>query len=56
MKANIGSIESWEGIGEEVYLVGVRGYFVSEIIKKEDGEGIVVGFGGERGVKWGREV
>ena len=44
---NIATIQTSEGIADQVYFLPVTPYFVEEIIKKERPDGILLAFGAE---------
>ena len=44
---NIATIQTSEGIADQVYFLPVTPYFVEEIIKKERPDGILLAFGGQ---------
>ena len=44
---NIATIQTSEGIADQVYFLPVTPYFVTEIIKKERPDGILLAFGGQ---------
>ncbi|WP_298775220.1 carbamoyl-phosphate synthase large subunit, partial [uncultured Empedobacter sp.] len=44
---NIATVQTSEGIADEVYFLPVTPYFVEEVIKKEKPDGVLVAFGGQ---------
>ena len=44
---NIATIQTSEGIADQVYFLPVNAHFVTEIIKKERPDGILLAFGDE---------
>ena len=50
---NIATIQTSEGIADEVYFLPVTPYFVTEIIKKERPDGILLAFGGQTALNCG---
>ncbi|SFQ50530.1 carbamoyl-phosphate synthase (glutamine-hydrolyzing) large subunit [Hymenobacter arizonensis] len=44
---NIATVQTSEGLADEVYFLPVTPYFVEEVIKKERPDGILVAFGGQ---------
>ena len=53
---NIATIQTSEGIADEVYFLPVTPYFVEEIIKKERPDGILLAFGGQTALNCGTEL
>ena len=53
---NIATIQTSEGIADEVYFLPVTPYFVTEIIKKERPDGILLAFGGQTALNCGTEL
>ena len=53
---NIATIQTSEGIADRVYFQPVTPYFVTEIIKKERPEGILLAFGGQTALNCGTEL
>ncbi len=53
---NIATIQTSEGIADEVYFLPVTPYFVAEIIKKERPDGILLAFGGQTALNCGTEL
>ena len=50
---NIATIQTSEGIADQVYFLPVTPYFVEEIIKKERPDGILLAFGGQTALNCG---
>ena len=53
---NIATIQTSEGIADEVYFQPVTTHFVTEIIKKERPDGILLAFGGQTALNCGTEL
>ena len=53
---NIATIQTSEGIADKVYFLPVNTYFVTEIIKKERPDGILLAFGGQTALNCGTEL
>jgi len=53
---NIATIQTSEGIADQVYFLPVTPYFVTEIIKKEHPDGILLAFGGQTALNCGTEL
>ncbi|WP_337420096.1 carbamoyl-phosphate synthase (glutamine-hydrolyzing) large subunit [Phocaeicola sp.] len=53
---NIATIQTSEGIADRVYFLPVTLYFVTEIIKKERPDGILLAFGGQTALNCGTEL
>ena len=53
---NIATIQTSEGIADRVYFQPVTPYFVTEIIKKERPDGILLAFGGQTALNCGTEL
>ena len=53
---NIATIQNSEGIADQVYFLPVTPYFVTEIIKKERPDGILLAFGGQTALNCGTEL
>lgn len=53
---NIATIQTSEGIADQVYFLPVTPYFVAEIIKKERPDGILLAFGGQTALNCGTEL
>ena len=53
---NIATIQTSEGIADKVYFLPVTPFFVTEIIKKERPDGILLAFGGQTALNCGTEL
>ena len=53
---NIATIQTSEGVADKVYFLPVTPYFVTEIIKKERPDGILLAFGGQTALNCGTEL
>lgn len=53
---NIATIQTSEGIADTVYFQPVNTHFVTEIIKKEKPDGILLAFGGQTALNCGTEL
>ena len=53
---NIATIQTSEGIADKVYFLPVTTHFVTEIIKKERPDGILLAFGGQTALNCGTEL
>ena len=53
---NIATIQTSEGIADQVYFLPVNTHFVTEIIKKERPDGILLAFGGQTALNCGTEL
>ena len=53
---NIATIQTSEGVADRVYFLPVTPYFVTEIIKKERPDGILLAFGGQTALNCGTEL
>ena len=53
---NVATIQTSEGIADKVYFLPVTPFFVTEIIKKERPDGIMLAWGGQTGLKVGTEL
>ena len=53
---NIATIQTSEGIADKVYFQPVTPHFVTEIIKKEQPDGILLAFGGQTALNCGTEL
>ncbi|MCF0178915.1 MAG: carbamoyl-phosphate synthase (glutamine-hydrolyzing) large subunit [Bacteroidales bacterium] len=53
---NIATIQTSEGIADKVYFQPVNPHFVTEIIKKERPDGILLAFGGQTALNCGTEL
>ena len=46
LNPNIATIQTSEGVADKVYFLPITPYFVEEVIKKEQPDGILLAFGG----------
>ena len=53
---NIATIQTSEGIADKVYFLPVNTHFVTEVIKKERPDGIMLAFGGQTALNCGTEL
>ena len=53
---NVATIQTSEGITDKVYFLPVTPFFVTEIIKKERPDGIMLAWGGQTGLNVGTEL
>ena len=53
---NVATIQTSEGIADRVYFLPVTPFFVTEIIKKERPDGIMLAWGGQTGLNVGTEL
>jgi carbamoyl-phosphate synthase large subunit len=53
---NIATIQTSEGIADKVYFLPVNAHFVTEIIRKERPDGILLAFGGQTALNCGTEL
>ena len=53
---NIATIQTSEGVADTVYFLPITPYFVTEIIKKERPDGILLAFGGQTALNCGTEL
>ena len=53
---NVATIQTSEGIADKVYFLPVNTHFVTEIIKKERPDGIMLAFGGQTALNCGTEL
>ena len=50
---NIATIQTSEGVADQVYFLPITPYFVEEVIKKERPDGILLAFGGQTALNCG---
>ena len=50
---NIATIQTSEDIADKIYFLPVTPYFVEEVIKKENPQGILLAFGGQTALNCG---
>ena len=53
---NVATIQTSEGIADKVYFLPVNAHFVTEVIKKERPDGILLAFGGQTALNCGTEL
>ncbi len=53
---NIATIQTSEGVADQVYFLPITPYFVEEVIKKEKPDGILLAFGGQTALNCGTEM
>ncbi len=53
---NIATIQTSEGIADQVYFLPVTPFFVEEVIKKEQPDGILLAFGGQTALNCGTQL
>ncbi|MBO7427209.1 MAG: carbamoyl-phosphate synthase (glutamine-hydrolyzing) large subunit [Paludibacteraceae bacterium] len=53
---NIATIQTSEGVADKVYFLPITPYFVEEVIKKEQPDGILLAFGGQTALNCGTEL
>ena len=53
---NIATIQTSDGVADEVYFLPITPYFVEEVIKKEKPDGILLAFGGQTALNCGTEL
>ena len=53
---NIATIQTSEGIADKVYFLPVTPFFVEEVIKKEQPDGILLAFGGQTALNCGTQM
>ena len=53
---NIATIQTSEALADKIYFLPVTPYFVERIIKKENPDGILLGFGGQTALNCGVEL
>ena len=56
INTNVATIQTSEGIADKVYFLPVTPFFVTEIIKKERPDGIMLAWGGQTGLNVGTEL
>ena len=52
---NIATVQTSEGVADQIYFLPVQPYFVEEVIKKERPDGILLSFGGQTALNGGVE-
>ncbi|WP_028896547.1 carbamoyl-phosphate synthase (glutamine-hydrolyzing) large subunit [Prevotella sp. HUN102] len=53
---NIATVQTSEGVADQIYYLPVQPYFVEEVIKKEKPDGILLSFGGQTALNCGVEL
>ncbi|MBI9063990.1 MAG: carbamoyl-phosphate synthase (glutamine-hydrolyzing) large subunit [Marinilabiliaceae bacterium] len=53
---NIATVQTSEGIADKIYYLPITPYFVEEVIKKENPQGILLAFGGQTALNCGTEL
>ena len=53
---NIATVQTSEGVADQIYFLPVQPYFVEEVIKKECPDGILLSFGGQTALNCGVEL
>lgn len=53
---NIATVQTSEGIADKIYYLPVTPYFVEQVIKKEQPQGILLAFGGQTALNCGTEL
>ena len=53
---NIATVQTSEGVADQIYFLPVTPYFVEEVIKKEHPDGILLSFGGQTALNCGVEL
>ena len=53
---NIATVQTSEGVADEVYFLPVQPYFVEKVIQKERPDGILLAFGGQTALNCGVEL
>jgi len=53
---NIATVQTSEGVADEIYFLPVTPHFVEEVIKKENPDGILLAFGGQTALNCGVEL
>ena len=53
---NIATVQTSEGVADQIYFLPVQPYFVEEVIKKEHPDGILLSFGGQTALNCGVEL
>src|SRR5574344_109465 len=53
---NIATVQTSEGVADEIYFLPVQPYFVEKVIKKERPDGILLAFGGQTALNCGVEL
>ena len=53
---NIATVQTSEGVADEIYFLPVQPYFVEKVIAKERPDGILLSFGGQTALNCGVEL
>ena len=53
---NIATVQTSEGVADKIYYLPVTPYFVEQVIKKEQPQGILLAFGGQTALNCGVEL
>ena len=53
---NIATVQTSEGVADEIYFLPVTPFFVTKVIKKERPDGILLAFGGQTALNCGVEL
>ena len=53
---NIATVQTSEGVADEIYFLPVQAYFVERVIEKERPDGILLSFGGQTALNCGVEL
>ena len=53
---NIATVQTSEGVADEIYFLPVQPYFVEQVIQKERPDGILLAFGGQTALNCGVEL
>lgn len=54
---NIATVQTSEGVADQIYFLPVTPYFVEKVIEKERPDGVLLSFGGQTALKlWGGTV
>ena len=56
LNPNIATIQTSEGVADKVYFLPITPYFVEEVIKKEQPDGILLAFGGQTALNCGTQL
>ena len=56
LNPNIATIQTSDGVADKVYFLPITPYFVEEVIKKEQPDGILLAFGGQTALNCGTEL
>lgn len=56
LNPNIATIQTSEGVADQVYFLPITPFFVEEVIKKERPDGILLAFGGQTALNCGTEL